>query len=84
MTTQLRDTGATLTRREFLGATGGLALGFVIGPNLLLRVFDAHADAGGLGANAWVHIATDGTISIMLPSSEMGQGIMTSLPLLLA
>ena len=62
MTTQLRDTGATLTRREFLGAGSGLALGFALGPNLLLRVFDAHADASGLNANAWVHIATDGTI----------------------
>jgi isoquinoline 1-oxidoreductase beta subunit len=84
MKTQLRETGLTLTRREFLGAGGGLALGFVLGPNLLLQVVDAHADANGLNANAWVHIATDGTISIMLPSSEMGQGIMTSLPLLLA
>ena len=84
MTTKLQAQGATLTRREFLGNAGGLALGYAIGPNLLLQVFDARADAKGVSANAWVHIATDGTTSIMLPSSEMGQGIMTSLPLLLA
>jgi isoquinoline 1-oxidoreductase beta subunit len=84
MTTQLQGRGMKLTRRDFLKAGGGLALGFTIGPNLLLSVFDAHAATGGVNANAWVHIAADGTISIMLPSSEMGQGIMTSLPLLLA
>ena len=44
----------------------------------------AQADEKGILVNAWVHIAPDGIVTIQCPSSEMGQGIMTSLPLLLA
>ena len=76
---------AGMNRREFLKTGAGLAIGFVVGPNLLMQAVEAHAaDAAGAQVNAWLHIATDGTVSIMLPSSEMGQGIMTTLPLMLA
>ena len=34
--------------------------------------------------NPWVSIAPDGTITIMSAATEMGQGSMTSLPLILA
>ena len=82
--THMTNQGTDTSRREFLKTSAGLAIGFVIGPNMLLQAFDARADAAGSKLSAWVHIAADGTISIMLPSSEMGQGIMTSLPLMLA
>ena len=71
-------------RRDFIRAAGGLALGFAFGPGLLLKVVDARACEDGLKANAWVHFRPDNTIGIMCPTAEMGQGIMTSLPLLLA
>ena len=76
---------AQSARRDFMRASGGLALGFCVVPKLLLGVADARAQgANGLTANAWVHITARGMILIQCPTSEMGQGIMTSLPLLLA
>ena len=73
-----------LPRRDFLRKSGGLALAIVLGPDLLFRVVDARACEDGLRANAWVHFRVDNTIGIMCPTAEMGQGIMTSLPLVLA
>ena len=71
-------------RRDWLKKAGGLALGFTFGPNLLFKVYDARACEDGLRANAWVHFRPDNSIGIMCPTAEMGQGIMTSLPLVLA
>jgi len=34
--------------------------------------------------NGWVKVGADGTVTVMLPKSEMGQGVMTSLAMLLA
>jgi isoquinoline 1-oxidoreductase beta subunit len=74
-------------RRKFLVRSGGLALAFVLAPNGPLKVLDARAcgEEGELEVNAWVHVSnSENTITIMCPTAEMGQGIYTSLPLLLA
>jgi isoquinoline 1-oxidoreductase beta subunit len=42
------------------------------------------AEGGGQALNPWVSIAPDGTITIMSAATEMGQGSMTSLPLIIA
>src|ERR1700674_5741869 len=34
--------------------------------------------------NAWVSIGVDGQVTLISPASEMGQGVMTSIPLLIA
>src|SRR5437773_1625854 len=74
----------TLTRRTFLkvSAAGGALLvgGYVPG----LRETSTAEAAGALEPNVWVKIGTDDTVTIMLSQLEMGQGVMTSMPMLLA
>lgn len=71
----------TTSRRTFLktssAVSGGLLMGCILPGNLLA--------AGTLHTpNAWVHIADDNTITLMCARSEMGQGVYTALPMLIA
>ncbi|MCX7865153.1 MAG: molybdopterin-dependent oxidoreductase, partial [Novosphingobium sp.] len=63
-------------------ATGGLAIGYLLRP----RAFPLPLQAGpGEAAfNAWIKIAGDGVISVAVPQLEMGQGITTLLPQIVA
>jgi len=77
-----------VNRRDFLktGATGSVAL--VIGFHLSSSAFaDQAADQEKKTPNpfdAWVRITPDNRVSLILGKSEMGQGIMTALPMILA
>jgi isoquinoline 1-oxidoreductase subunit beta len=69
-----------ISRRSFMVGAGGL--GVVV-------AFTDVSEALAQGAktfkpNAWVTVATDGTVTIISPSSEMGQGVMTAMPVLVA
>ncbi len=44
----------------------------------------AHAAGTLYTPNAWVHIADDNTITLLSARSEMGQGVYTSMPMLIA
>ncbi|MCP4392475.1 MAG: molybdopterin-dependent oxidoreductase, partial [Gammaproteobacteria bacterium] len=74
-----------MSRRNFLKsatlAGGGLILGF----HLPLHSRSANA-AGADEAvmNAFVRIGQDESVTIMVASSEMGQGISTALPMIIA
>jgi isoquinoline 1-oxidoreductase beta subunit len=68
-----------ISRRAFLGGSAGLAFSFSLG---LPGSAQAQAARGRL--NAYVSIAPDGTITIQQPVAEMGQGISTGLPLIVA
>lgn len=79
-----RNAIAATSRRDFvklsaLGA-GGLLVGVAV-PGLV-----KHAKAAGTlhTPNAWVHIADDNTITLISARSEMGQGVWTSMPMLIA
>jgi isoquinoline 1-oxidoreductase subunit beta len=74
---------ASLNRRDFLTRTAGLSLALTLSPDPLSFGGEAHADAP-LPLTVWVTIATDGTITIVSPAAEMGQGTFTTLPALLA
>jgi isoquinoline 1-oxidoreductase beta subunit len=71
----------SMSRRTFLGASTGLSVAITLGVGVHSK--DATAQ-GKRSFNAYVSIAPDGTITIQAPAPEMGQGIMTNLPLIVA
>jgi isoquinoline 1-oxidoreductase subunit beta len=75
---------AVVSRRQVMTGAAGLTFAIALGRG---RFSDAATVAGnttGASLSPWVSIAPDGTISIMSPAAEMGQGSMTSLPLIVA
>lgn len=81
------------TRRKFLLATAGVAAAgtaLVVGWGLmpvrqrLLGSQPLPTAAGQQAFNGWVKIASDDTVTVMVPKSEMGQGVLTSLAMVLA
>lgn len=75
------------SRREFLkvGALAGGGLLIALQLPTTSRVEAASAKEGSAFApNAWIRIQGDGQILIEVARSEMGQGVMTSLPMLIA
>ena len=78
-----RKVSSHLSRREMLAGSAGLSFAFALGAPSLFGEGEAVAQAGGR-LNAYVSIAKDGTITIMSPALEMGQGVNTSLPLIIA
>ena len=69
-----------ISRRAFLQTTGALTFSFTFAG----KVTNALAQEGTAKFNTWVSIAPDGTITVMMPAAEMGQGSLTALPLILA
>src|SRR5215207_11369788 len=73
----------SLSRRSFMVGAAGLTFAFVTG----VGTSDAATlsyEKVGKAISPWVSIAPDGTVTIMSAATEMGQGSMTSLPLIIA
>ncbi|CAN5208123.1 xanthine dehydrogenase family protein molybdopterin-binding subunit [soil metagenome] len=90
MTTPLDTTLDTpittgLSRRGFLQTSAITSGGLMMGVSLT-ALMSSDAQAAGLlhTPNAWVHIADDNTITLLSARSEMGQGVYTSMPMLIA
>src|SRR5204863_9893568 len=81
MNKPIKHSELALSRRQVMIGAAGLSFAFTL----------AGAEAAVLGSETtgtalspWISIDTDGTITIMSAATEMGQGSMTSLPLIIA
>jgi isoquinoline 1-oxidoreductase subunit beta len=78
------------SRRRFLIVAGvlvggGVLIGYALrGRDRLARVAAFTRDKDELALNAWVKITPNGTITVAVPHQEMGQGVYTALPMLVA
>jgi len=70
----------SVSRRGFLAGAGGLTVMCML-PASARR---AKAMDGGIEPSVFVHIGTDDRIRIYAPAAEMGQGVLTSCPIILA
>ncbi|HEV8196192.1 MAG TPA: xanthine dehydrogenase family protein molybdopterin-binding subunit [Gemmatimonadales bacterium] len=76
---------AGVSRREFLKAGAVAGAGLTIAISLpSCAPGPQKAVTTPLKPNAWVRVSTDGTVILVVDRSEMGQGVYTALPMLLA
>jgi isoquinoline 1-oxidoreductase beta subunit len=76
-----------LTRRQFLKMTGtGLAIAAATttAGYRLLSAAELEKEGAGFQPNVWLEIRPDDTVLITVNKSEMGQGVYTSLPMIVA
>src|SRR5499433_321056 len=73
-----------LSRRDFLKDTAGLTFALTLAADPLGLAADAAAAEAPFAPSVWLTIGTDGTITIVSPAAEMGQGSFTTLPLIIA
>ncbi len=74
-----------ISRRDFLKTGAAISGGLILGLHLNLpESLAAGQQAAALVPNAFVRIGTDDMVTIIVNHSEMGQGVYTSLPMLVA
>src|SRR5262249_537022 len=73
-----------LSRRQVMVGVAGLSFAVALGVDRRAVRAVLGSDRSGKALSRWVSIADDGTITIMSVATEMGQGSMTSLPLIIA
>jgi len=83
------DVADGVSRRGFMKAGavagGGLMLGFFLpGAGKLAQAADAAPAKPVYAPNAFLHIAPDNTVTVQVNRLEFGQGVQTSLPMLIA
>jgi isoquinoline 1-oxidoreductase subunit beta len=71
-----------VSRRQIMIGAAGLSFAVTLGCRV--DAAEIASESGGQALTPWVTIAPDGTITIMSAATEMGQGSMTSLPLIIA
>jgi len=72
---------SNITRRDFVQTSAGLMIAFYLPPRPVAA--PAPADAP-FAPNAWLRIGSDGSVTLTVDKSEMGQGSQTGLAMILA
>lgn len=79
---------ASLSRREFLRITalagGGFAIGCVLPRELLAQAAPLDNTARAFTPNAFIRIEPSGLVTLVAKNPEFGQGVKTTLPMILA
>ena len=78
------NSSSSLSRRQVMVGAAGLTFALAVGRSGVAEAAVLAAEGAGKALSPWVSIAPDGTITIMSAATEMGQGSMTSLPLIIA
>ena len=75
-----------ITRRSFLKGVAGTGLLIGLGPTVsrMLLAAEGGTSAAGFQPNVYISIGTDGAIKLICHRSEMGQGVRTSVLMMLA
>ncbi len=74
-----------LSRRGFVKGGAGLSFSFAVGGFLSAKPTEVLASTGNAQTiGGWVTISPTGAILIQAPASEMGQGVMTGIPMVIA
>jgi isoquinoline 1-oxidoreductase beta subunit len=82
MNKPIKSFETSLSRRQVMIGAAGLTFAIATAGHADAAVLAA--ERGGKALGPWISIGTDGTIIIMSAATEMGQGSMTSLPLIIA
>jgi isoquinoline 1-oxidoreductase beta subunit len=82
MNTHERKFPMLVSRRQIMIGAAGLSFAITLGGRV--DAAEIASESAGQALTPWVSIAPDGTITIMSAATEMGQGSMTSLPLIIA
>ncbi|MDI4632835.1 xanthine dehydrogenase family protein molybdopterin-binding subunit [Pelomonas sp. V22] len=72
-----------IDRREFLQSGAALSIGFTL-PLSGRAAAAAPAASNTFAPNAWLRLTPDNKITVICGSAEMGQGVLTAIPMLLA
>lgn len=82
MNTHERKFPMPVSRRQIMIGAAGLSFAITLGSSV--DAAEIASERGGQALTSWVSITPDGTITILSAATEMGQGSMTSLPLIIA
>ncbi|MCB9759758.1 MAG: xanthine dehydrogenase family protein molybdopterin-binding subunit [Alphaproteobacteria bacterium] len=80
------------SRRGFLGGLSGLVVAFHLPGcrpltppvDTTITLGSAIAEGQAADINAWIRVAPNGVVTLQMGASEMGQGVYTALPMILA